>query len=90
MTSTETQAGTLDHRAMWKHIGDWHKNAWEANNDKRVPMTIMGNNLTLNMLIGGDAQSHFFLFDKIVLKTSLGDIYFRPHKGLDDGELTFL
>lgn len=89
-TRTATQAGTLDHRQMWKDIVQWHTDAWTDNHDKRTPITIMANYLTLNMLIGGEPQKSIFLFDKVVLRTSLGDIYFRPHKGYDDGELAFL
>lgn len=80
----------MNHTALWVTIITRHKEAFDLNGNKRTPITVMGNTRTLNTLVIGDSQSDYLMFDKLVLKTSLGDIHFLRHKGQSDGELLVL
>lgn len=85
-----TARPTIDSHLLWETIRSVHVIAFTDNKSRRTPITVLANQRTLNLLIGGDDQTHYFLFDKIILRTSLGDIYFRPHKSYDDGAFLVL
>lgn len=88
--TTKTQPGTLDHREMWKNLINIHFERFAEGGSRRIPMTILANYKTLNMLVTGQDTGQYLTFEKMVIRTSYGDLYFLAHKQHDDGEMTFL
>ncbi len=80
----------MNHTDLWTTVIARHKEAFDMNAGRRAPITVVSNTRTLNTLVIGDNQADYLMFDKLVLKTSLGDIHFLRHKGQKDGEILVL
>lgn len=78
-----------DFRVLWKDIMGIQQERIDTFGKPR-PITILGNYRTLNSLIMGQDQAAYLMFEKLIIRSGYGDIHFLPHKGHDDGELTFL
>jgi hypothetical protein len=76
-------------REYWSLITDTHQQRWIDNKCRRTPLTIMADREVLNLIVTGQKQSNYLTFDKCVLHTAYGDIYFHCHVGLD-GEMVML
>lgn len=77
-------------QAMWGNIQTQHQKARDNNKGNRTPVTILANNRTLNMLVMGVEGGDYLAFSKTVFHTAHGDVYFQPHKGMEDGEVVML